>query len=182
MQNNGLEYVAFWPRVGAYVIDLILVFIVTWPLLVSIYGMGYFTNPNNPLIMGPADFVISWIFPAVAVINFWLYKQATPGKMAVGARVVDANTGQTMTTLQAVGRYFAYLASLLPLGFGFIWIAFDPRRQAWHDKLAGTVVVRSQHRGAEKVSFNDQAPFRDRSTNSSSGSNWSELRQDKGPD
>ena len=125
MSIDELEYVSFWPRLGAYVIDVLLIMIVTFPLLVSIYGTSYYTNPDNILILGPADFIISWVLPAIAVINFWLYKQATPGKMAIGARVVDARSGKTMTPGQAFVRYIAYLVSILPLGFGFIWIALN---------------------------------------------------------
>ena len=91
--------------------------------------------------------------PAVAVIAFWLYKQATPGKMLVHARVVDAKTGNTLSTSQSVIRYLGYFVSAIPLCLGLIWVAFDPRKQGWHDKLAGTVVIRSRHRGPEPVVF-----------------------------
>jgi uncharacterized RDD family membrane protein YckC len=57
------------------------------------------------------------------------------------ARIVDANTYGPPSTGKLVGRYFAYLASIIPLFLGFLWIAFDKRKQGWHDKLAGTVVV-----------------------------------------
>ncbi|MBJ6983014.1 RDD family protein [Luteimonas sp. MC1572] len=153
MQEQGLEYVGFWPRVGASILDAILVMVVTLPPTALIYGWDYFTDEERPFIAGPADLLISWVFPAVAVILFWLYRQATPGKMAVSARVVDARTGGTISTGQAVGRYLAYFLSMLPLFLGLIWVAFDPKKQGWHDKLAGTVVIRSQHRGPEPVRF-----------------------------
>jgi len=54
---------------------------------------------------------------------------------------------------QAIGRYLAYFVSALVLGLGFIWIAFDTRKQGWHDKLAGTVVVRARKQATERVSF-----------------------------
>ena len=153
VQDNDFEYVGFWPRVGASIIDAIIVLIITAPPLVAIYGWGYFTDQDQPFFAGPADFLISWALPAVGVILFWLYKQATPGKMAVSARVVDARTGNTLTVGQSIGRYLAYFVAILPLFLGIIWIAFDPRKQGWHDKLAGTVVVRSKHRGPEPVRF-----------------------------
>jgi len=46
---------------------------------------------------------------------------------------------------QCVARYFACLASKRPLGVGFLWIAFDAKKQAWHGKLSGTIVIRGQH-------------------------------------
>ena len=153
MQDNDFEYVGFWPRVGASIIDAIILLIITSPVLVAIYGWSYFTDESKPFIAGPADFLLSWVFPAVAVILFWLYRQATPGKMAVSARVVDARTGDTLTVGQSIGRYLAYFVAILPLFLGIIWVAFDPKKQGWHDKLAGTVVVRPRNRGPEPVRF-----------------------------
>jgi uncharacterized RDD family membrane protein YckC len=92
MQDNELEYVGFWSRFGAALIDGIILFVITAPLLLSIYGKSYFTSDGTPSIAGPADFLISWVLPAIGTILFWLHKQATPGKMAVSARVVDAQT------------------------------------------------------------------------------------------
>jgi|SRR5690606_17013513 len=153
MQDQELEYVGFWARVGASIIDSIIILLVSIPLLVTFYGWGYFTNEEAPFIAGPADFLISWVMPFVAVVLFWIHKQATPGKMAVSARVVDARTGNPMSVGQAIGRYIAYFVSSIPLFLGVIWVAFDPKKQGWHDKLAGTVVVRSQNRGPEPVRF-----------------------------
>jgi uncharacterized RDD family membrane protein YckC len=62
--------------------------------------------------------------------------------MAFGARVVDAQTGARLTTGQSIGRYLGYYVSIFSLGLGFAWVAVDPRKQGWHDKLAGTVVIR----------------------------------------
>ncbi|MGY1457564.1 RDD family protein [Luteimonas sp. A534] len=153
MQDQELEYVGFWARVGATIIDWIIILLVTLPLTVMIYGWEYFTNDEAPFFAGPADFLISWVLPFVAVVLFWVYKQATPGKMAVSARVVDARTGNPMSVGQAIGRYIAYFVSTIPLFLGIIWVAFDPKKQGWHDKLAGTVVVRAQNRGPEPVRF-----------------------------
>ena len=138
--TNEMEYVGFWPRFGAAMVDGILEFIVAYPFLMHFYGKAYWTN--KALIKGPADFVISYLFPAVATILFWVFKQATPGKMMLSAKIVDARTGKKPTPGQFIGRYFAYILSVLPLGLGFIWIASDSKKQGWHDKLAGTVVIR----------------------------------------
>jgi uncharacterized RDD family membrane protein YckC len=73
--------------------------------------------------------------------------------MLVSARVVDAKTGNSLSVGQSIGRYLAYFVSTIPLCLGFLWIAFDPRKQGWHDKLAGTVVVRSKQRATERVVF-----------------------------
>lgn len=54
---------------------------------------------------------------------------------------------------QLIGRYFAYFLSALALCLGFAWIGWNRRKQGWHDKLAGTVVVSRARRGPEPVSF-----------------------------
>ena len=153
MAEQEVEYAGFWVRVGAMLIDVVLVMLVTLPLLISIYGWAYFDPAGNLFIKGPADFLISWVLPALAVILFWRYRQATPGKMLLSLRIVDADTGGAMSLGQSVGRYFAYLVSIMPLGLGLLWVAFDRRKQAWHDKLAHTVVVRAHKAGPEPVRF-----------------------------
>lgn len=141
--SGEIRYVGFWARVGAALIDTVLLLLVTLPLLLAIYGWVYFDEESKSgLVAGPADAFLSWVLPALVSIGFWLTKQATPGKMAVSAKVVDAKTGGTLSVGQSVGRYLGYFVSLLPLGLGIFWVAFDARKQGWHDKLAGTVVVR----------------------------------------
>lgn len=142
MQEQATQYAGFWIRVVASIIDGILIAIFTLPLLISVYGWDYLDVEKTGWIAGPADFMISWVLPAVAVILFWVWKQATPGKMVFSARIVDAKTGGKPSTGQYIGRYFAYILSTIPLFLGYIWVAFDARKQGWHDKLAGTVVVR----------------------------------------
>lgn len=142
--NADYEYVGFWARTGAALIDTIIIVAVTFPLLISIYGWAYFEATEH-VIQGPADFLISWVLPALGVILFWITKQATPGKMAVRARIVDARTGANITTGQAIGRYLAYFVSAIPLMLGIIWVGIDRRKQGWHDKLAGTVVIRTKN-------------------------------------
>jgi uncharacterized RDD family membrane protein YckC len=79
---------------------------------------------------------------ALVVLVFWHYKKSTPGKMLFKAQIVDAKTGEKMGSGQAFARYLAYAVSVLPCCLGLIWVAFDSKKQGWHDKLAGTVVVR----------------------------------------
>jgi uncharacterized RDD family membrane protein YckC len=140
IDEGELEYVGFWPRLGATIIDSILVIVICYPLLTLIYGKQYWSS--TALVQGPADLLLNWVLPAIAVVLFWVYRQATPGKMAIKARIVDARTGGRPSTAQLIGRYFAYYLSAIPLMLGFLWIAFDARKQGWHDRLANTVVVR----------------------------------------
>jgi uncharacterized RDD family membrane protein YckC len=155
MDEEELEYAGFWVRVGASIIDTILILILTMPILYSIYGADYF-DVNSGLIAGVADLLISWLLPAVAVVLFWIYRQATPGKMAYGLRIVDARTGEPPSIGQNILRYISYYPSIIVFGLGFIWVAFDRRKQAWHDRIAKTVVIRSKTRAVATVSFDHE--------------------------
>ncbi|WP_215398155.1 RDD family protein [Rheinheimera oceanensis] len=145
------EYIGFWLRVVASLIDSVLLFIVTAPLLIAYYGDTYWNS--DAFIQGPVDLLISWIFPAIAIVLFWIKKQATPGKLMLSAQIVDARTSNKPTTSQYIYRYVGYFVATIPLGLGFIWVAFDKRKQGWHDKLAGTIVIRPQTNSSGSVSF-----------------------------
>jgi len=73
MRSNELEYVGFWPRVGASLIDMLLQLAIMLPLTYAIYGR--LSDPDR-VFMGFGDFFINLILPAVAVIVFWVYKSA----------------------------------------------------------------------------------------------------------
>ena len=145
------KYTGFWPRVGASLIDTIIMIVITYPLLIAIYGWGYLEETS--LFVGFADFIISWVFPLISVIVFWVYRQATPGKMAISARIVDARTGDKPTMKQFIVRYLGYIVSTIPLGLGLFWIAWDKKKQGWHDKLSGTVVISPKENKTQKVVF-----------------------------
>ena len=74
MNESDFEYAGFWVRVGATVIDTLLIIAITYPILLSIYGWTYFDSDG--LVSGPADFLISWVLPSVVVVWFWTRKQA----------------------------------------------------------------------------------------------------------
>jgi uncharacterized RDD family membrane protein YckC len=86
----------------------------------------------------------STIVVAVYHIGFWAKKQATIGKMLIGAKIIDAKTRAAPTVWQCVGRFFAQILSSIPFCLGFLWIAFDAKKRGWHDILAGTLVVSSK--------------------------------------
>lgn len=137
---SDMNYAGFWVRTGAALIDTIFIFIIIVPVLTLIYGREYWVGES--FFFGFWDLIVNYVFPAIAVILFWIYKSATPGKMALKLRIVDAKTGGKPSKGQLVGRYFAYYISTIPFFLGIIWVGIDKRKQGWHDKLAGTVVVK----------------------------------------
>lgn len=136
------EYAGFWIRTGAAIIDSILLLIILVPILTAIYGSGYWLGET--LNQGILGVLFNYILPAIAVIAFWIYKSATPGKMVLKLSIVDAKTGGKPSTGQFIGRYLGYYVSMMPLFLGIIWVGFDKRKQGWHDKLAGTLVIRNK--------------------------------------
>ena len=154
VHGQSFEYVGFWPRFGASIIDSIIIIAITFPILYLIYGGDYFDFEES--VQGIPDLIISYVFPLVATILFWIYKCATPGKIALSVKIVDAKTGNNPTVSQSIIRYVGYCVSLIPFGFGFLCIAWDSKKQGWHDKMAGTVVIRPKNKNIEEVQFNEQ--------------------------
>jgi len=135
------EYAGFWIRVVATLIDTVFFAIIIATPLTLIYGSNYWTAEET--IQGFWDGVL-YIAPIIITVWFWTKYLGTPGKMALGLRVVDARTGQPISTPQAIGRYLGYYVSVFALMLGFVWVAFDKKKQGFHDKLAGTVVVKGR--------------------------------------
>ena len=142
------EYAGFWIRVAAAIIDTVVFLLVFAIPLTLIYGTGYWLSEEP--IAGMWDILIRYIAPIIITVWFWTKYLGTPGKMALRLRVLDANTGQAISTPKAIGRYFGYYVSALPLLLGFIWVGIDKKKQGFHDKLAGTVVVRDSAKEPEE--------------------------------
>ena len=134
-----MKYAGFWIRLLASFIDSVLIVLLAAPLLTAIYGQEYWMDPTQSNMA--IDALINYLLPALVIILFWIYRSATPGKMICSIAIVDAKTGGKPGTGQFIGRYLAYYVSMLPLFLGFFWVAFDKRKQGFHDKLAGTAVV-----------------------------------------
>lgn len=80
------------------------------------------------------------IFIASAVC--WHFWSATPGKILLGCKVVDAETFAPITMRQTMLRLLGYLISGACIFFGFFWIGLNKKRRGWHDYIASTVVIR----------------------------------------
>ena len=132
---DDVEYVGFWARLVATLVDLVGIMFVVVPVTVFLVGDGW------AYAQGGAAFFVNWVVPGAAYVAFWVFKGATPGKMLFKAHVVDAQTGAEPDFWQALTRYVGFYISLTPLLLGFVWVAFDGRKQAWHDKMARTVVI-----------------------------------------
>jgi uncharacterized RDD family membrane protein YckC len=141
--KQQFAYAGFWIRTAASIIDTVLIVAIISPLLTAIYGKDYWLSESA--FQGVWDLLLSYIFPAAAIIVFWVYKSATPGKILLKLTVIDAATGGKPSTPQFIGRYLGYYLAAIPLLLGIFWVGFDKRKQGWHDKLAGTLVVKNHY-------------------------------------
>jgi uncharacterized RDD family membrane protein YckC len=133
--QGRVELAGLGARLLAQIIDLF------WLLPLS-FLLGAVATFVNGGAMSMGGEVMANLIGALVVLLFWVERQATPGKMVLGLRIVDAVTGETPTMGRLTLRYVGYLVAALPLGLGYLWALWDKQKQGWHDKMAGTVVVR----------------------------------------
>src|SRR5687768_5233743 len=115
-QSVQLVYAGFWRRLFATLFDSVLLLLVACPALIFVHGWGLVLIRMQTV--GGIE-VLLGVTTVLTVLLFWIYRSATPGKMLMGVRIVNARTGGRPTTLQLVVRYVAYYVSLLPVGLGF---------------------------------------------------------------
>jgi uncharacterized RDD family membrane protein YckC len=143
------QYAGFFTRLVAYVIDRLIV-----SGIVALIGMGVNLALNALNLRewlsshdAAALLVALLILGLVAFVRlfynmgFWMLAGQTPGKRVMGVRVVRTD-GQRLKWGNAIRREIGYWLSTI-LFLGYLWVLVDNRRQAWHDKLAGTMVVYS---------------------------------------
>jgi uncharacterized RDD family membrane protein YckC len=144
-----MPYVGFWRRVLAYLIDAVLINVVLVVLHVATGGMIYETATMGATQDGVGfQFNTSPLGTIIAFLGGWLYfalmessaRQATLGKMAIGAKVTDLQ-GQRIGFARATGRYFAKILSAVILLIGYIMVGLTKRKQGLHDMIAGTLVL-----------------------------------------
>ncbi len=119
-QLSTLPRAGFWARFAATFIDIIALGIAVGILDISDY------------------------FPVIATgyfIALWALKGTTLGGVVLGIKIVRVDDKPVDWSVALVRSLGAFL-SLCLVGLGFIWVAWDPRRQSWHDKIAGTTIVK----------------------------------------
>ncbi len=104
-------------------------------LLLDVLLVGFLTSVLNHT--HDLELLVLAAYGAV----MWKLRGATVGGIVFDLRVVRLD-GRQIDWETAIIRALSCFLSLAVAGLGFIWIAFDPNNQAWHDKIAGTVVVR----------------------------------------
>ncbi len=149
-------YAGFWKRVAAYTIDSMIAGLasgIVGAIIGGVMGAGFGLNGG----LGSGGFIaiqaVTQIVSLVLGASYFAYfhassSQATPGKMAVGIKVVNPS-GEPISFMRGFGRYFAMLVSSLTLCIGFAMAGFTEQKRALHDMISGTLVV-------DRWAFTDQ--------------------------
>lgn len=146
----GFVYAGFWLRLGAKIIDWMIMSGVNF-IVMALFGVLIaFTGSFNPESGPPVVFIILQIFNSLLSLllpiaySTWLVGKygATVGKMACKIKVVGPE-GEKVSYLRAMGRAFAEILSGLILAIGYIMAAFDSEKRALHDHICSTRVVKA---------------------------------------
>ncbi|HEU5126315.1 MAG TPA: RDD family protein [Verrucomicrobiae bacterium] len=130
-------YSGFWRRVIAILIDWVLLCVFAWPIVKAMISLLP-ADPLRPVIYG-VNVLFAWIYFSSFESSTI---QATPGKFLLNIRVTDMQW-KRINFLRATIRHFGKVVSALPLGIGFLSAASTTgKRQALHDGIAGTLVIR----------------------------------------
>lgn len=142
------RYVGFWLRTLSLFVDSVVLSVLTIALIATYFQLDLDLGLGDGLT--PAErFERTWIGAMVAfqllpwcllAVSWWWFA-SSPLKLVLGIRIVDAATFARPTFLQTLLRLLGFIASALCAGIGFLWVAYDARKQGWHDKLAKTVVI-----------------------------------------
>ena len=153
VQSGNVEYAGFGIRLLAWLIDLlVLLFFLRFIIaLISDFFIAFIfiyvsiVSADSSIVRFLSDFVGVFIGFSVTLlyfILFWSSKfQGTPGKIVLGLKIVDVN-GNKISYFTALIRYISTIISSLLLGIGYLLIIFDGKKQALHDKLASTYVIK----------------------------------------
>jgi uncharacterized RDD family membrane protein YckC len=138
-EEYALEYAGFWIRLGASALDLVILGLL---ILFVCYTLSDVIR-SIPLTYLSVFIMstIAWFIKIAYFVTFWSLRGQTPGKMIFGIKIIRTDSSPVIWP-HALLRYAGYVASAIPFCTGFIWIAFDKRKQGWHDKIADTYVVK----------------------------------------
>ncbi len=141
------DYCGFWRRFAANFLDGIILgmaYKLIHAILLAIASL------TGTAYLGFSDWMLSTIIFWTYMIWFKSYRGATPGYHVFGIRIISIN-GSQISIKQIVIRTISSFFSAIPLGLGYIWIAIDANRQAWHDKIAGTYVIKAEVKSVQTI-------------------------------
>jgi len=141
---NERVYAGFWRRYLAMVIDGLFIFVLSAMALLGLYKFygvapGDLSADTQQMVATSAQAILGFVYQ----VGMLVLSGATFGKRALGVKVIDRATGGPLTLRQAAGRTLATYLSLLTFLVGYLMALFDSEKRTLHDRLAGTVVIRT---------------------------------------
>lgn len=133
-------YGGFWLRLCALFIDACFLLAVSGFINIGM-GLKFISNDNSPKAIYASLFSMAASALYYSIIQGMFY--GTIGKRILGLKLVDAVTLEQVNIGQAVGRYLMQFVSMICLFAGYINVGVNDKKQGWHDKVAGTLVVKA---------------------------------------
>jgi uncharacterized RDD family membrane protein YckC len=157
-QGPQPTYAGFWIRLVARLIDglllgipfgiVIALFLVAGGVFANASGSGSSSQSSQNAAAAAAfggGFLLLYLLGFVVQVGYWIYfwgsSGSTLGMRLLHLRIVDANNGAPIGYARATIRFLMSIVNTWACYIGWIWVAFDPRKQGWHDKVADSVVL-----------------------------------------
>jgi uncharacterized RDD family membrane protein YckC len=153
-KQDSFKYAGFGRRLLAYTIDGGIIFFIVQIIqimlghnyLLSIMEIQTLEELQQLQASSSSSLIalFSLLFSLFYYLIFWVnYDGATPGKRLMAIKIIK-DDGSKLTYSVSIIRYFGIILSSLPLGLGFFWVIWDKKKQGWHDKIAKTLVVKTE--------------------------------------
>jgi uncharacterized RDD family membrane protein YckC len=144
-----VEYATFWQRLAAYALDAVVGgLIMGLPFGLLLDTVAIEERPGKDHINVVAWQILFGMFMLVLFTYIGLFEggryKGTPGKLILGLRVEDADTGGRIGFWRAILRRLVLAPAMWVFGIGVLSIFWHPRRQGWHDRAVRAVVTRHQ--------------------------------------
>ena len=137
----GVRYAGFGIRAVALILDVVVLAVLAAALL-PFAGTGTVVQTGTGVTVNYGASGLQTLVGLIYYTGFWAWRGQTPGMIPFNLRVVMADTGQKPDIVHALLRYVGLIISFAVFFLGVIWVAFDARKQGWHDKIASTLVIR----------------------------------------
>jgi uncharacterized RDD family membrane protein YckC len=140
---TGFIYKGFWIRFVAEIIDALLLGIISQSvdLFIKFPRFETVTTPFSVFSILSLSVSIKFLINITYYVFFNGRYGATPGKMVIGAKIVNTD-GSPISYTKAFARFFAEMLSGFILGIGYIMAAFDSQKRALHDRICNTLVIK----------------------------------------
>ncbi|MCK5844554.1 MAG: RDD family protein [Victivallales bacterium] len=148
------RYAGFWIRAVAIILDGLIIAVVQFPLsilfgvLIGVIGGAMGGNETAGavvvILIQLVNMLVSVLIQGLYDVLFLVKKGATPGKMAMGIRVINADGNRQISYGKAIGRYFAKMLNGFTLNIGYMMAGWDDEKRGLHDRICDTRVIYSK--------------------------------------